>query len=150
MLASPHPAARPSCPNDAMNAPARHEVFFAVAGALLLAEAAALGAVGSHVMAARLDAAGLASWQTAVSFKFWHGLGLLAVSWSVQRLPGSRLVPAAGALMLAGILLFSGSILLARLGILAHAGAAAPIGGSALILSWLALAAAWLRVWRRG
>lgn len=132
-----------------MNAPARLEVFFAVAGALLLADATALGAIGSHVMATRLDAAGLASWQTAVSFQFWHGLGLLAVAGSAQRLPGSRLVPAAGALMLAGILLFSGSILLARLGLVAQAGPAAPIGGSALILSWLVLAAAWLGAWRR-
>ena len=73
-----------------MNAPARLEVAFAAAGALLLALATALGAVGAHVMAARLDAAGLASWQTAVSFLCWHGLGLIAVAWSVQRLPRSR------------------------------------------------------------
>ena len=126
-----------------MTPPALRESAFAAAGALLLALATALGAIGSHVMAARLDAAGLASWQTAVSFQFWHGLGLLAVAWSASRLPQSRLVPLAGALMLAGVLLFSGSIVLARLGITAHAGPAAPIGGSSLILSWILLAAAW-------
>lgn len=127
-----------------MNAPGRLETAFAAAGAILLAVATALGAVGSHVMAAHLDPAGLASWQTAVSFQFWHGLGLLAVAWSVSRLPRSRLAPAAGALMLAGVLLFSGSILLARLGLTAQAGPFAPVGGSSLILSWLLLAAAWI------
>lgn len=132
-----------------MDAPSRSELLFAAAGALLLALAAALGAIGSHVMAGRLDAAGLASWQTAVSFQFWHGLGLLAVAGSCRRLPGSRLAPGAGALMLAGTLLFCGSILGARLGLLAQAGPAAPIGGSALILSWLLLAAAWIGARRR-
>jgi uncharacterized membrane protein YgdD (TMEM256/DUF423 family) len=132
-----------------MNAPGRLETALAAAGAILLALATALGAVGSHVMAARLDPAGLASWQTAVSFQFWHGLGLLAVAWSVNRLPRSRLAPAAGVLMLAGVLLFSGSILLARLGVTTQAGPAAPIGGSGLIISWLLLAAAWLGA-RRG
>ena len=127
----------------------RLEVAFAAAGAILLALATALGAVGSHVMAARLDPAGLASWQTAVSFQFWHGLGLFAVAWSVNRLPRSRLAPAAGALMLTGVLLFSGSILVARLGLSVQAGPAAPIGGSSLILSWLMLAAAWIGA-RRG
>ncbi len=127
----------------------RLEVAFAAAGAILLALATALGAVGSHVMAARLDPEGLASWQTAVSFQFWHGLGLFAVAWSVNRLPRSRLAPAAGALMLTGVLLFSGSILVARLGLSVQAGPAAPIGGSSLILSWLMLAAAWIGV-RRG
>jgi uncharacterized membrane protein YgdD (TMEM256/DUF423 family) len=100
-------------------------------------------------MAARLDPAGLASWQTAVSFQFWHGLGLFAVAWSVNRLPRSRFAPLAGGLMLGGVLLFSGSILLARLGLTAQAGPAAPIGGSGLILSWLLLAAAWVGA-RRG
>lgn len=127
-----------------MTPPARRESAFAACGALLLALATMLGAVGSHVMAARLDAAALASWQTAVSFQFWHGLGLLGVAWSASRLPGSRLVPLAGVLMLAGVLLFSGSIVLARLGWTAHAGPAAPIGGSGLILAWILLAAAWL------
>ncbi|MCU0976453.1 MAG: DUF423 domain-containing protein [Steroidobacteraceae bacterium] len=132
-----------------MNTASRLEVAFAAAGAILLALATALGAIGSHVMAARLDPAGLASWQTAVSFQFWHGLGLFAVAWSVQRLPRSRLAPLAGAVMLGGVLLFSGSILLARLGFTAQAGPAAPIGGSSLILSWLLLAAAWAGA-RRG
>lgn len=132
-----------------MHAPGRLETTFAFLGAVLLAAATALGAIGSHVMAARLDPAGLASWQTAVSFQFWHGLGLFAVAWSVNRLPRSRLAPAAGVLMLAGVLLFSGSILLARLGATAQAGPAAPMGGSSLILAWLLLAAAWVGA-RRG
>ncbi len=132
-----------------MEAHSRAETTFAVAGALLLSLAAALGAIGSHVMAARLDAAGLASWQTAVSFQFWHGLGLIAVAQSCRRLPASRLAPAAGALMLGGTLLFCGSIIAARLGLTGQAGPAAPIGGIALILSWLALAMAWLGARRR-
>jgi len=132
-----------------VSAPGRITVTFATAGALLCAIAAILGAVGSHVVAARFSPAELASWNTAVSFQFWHGLGLLAVAWTCDRRPASNVAAAAGLLMLAGTLLFSGSIYLARLGITAASGPAAPLGGTALIAAWLALALAWILA-RRG
>jgi uncharacterized membrane protein YgdD (TMEM256/DUF423 family) len=126
-----------------VNAPGRVTVAFATAGALLCGIAAVLGAVGSHVVATRLDPAELASWNTAVSFQFWHGLGLLAVAWTCDRRPASNVAISAGVLMLVGTLLFSGSIFLARLGITATSGPAAPLGGTALIAGWCALALAW-------
>jgi uncharacterized membrane protein YgdD (TMEM256/DUF423 family) len=132
-----------------VSAPDRLTVAFATAGALLCAIAAILGAVGSHLVAATLDPAGLASWNTAVSFQFWHGLGLLAVAWTCDRRPASNVAIAAGVLLLAGTLLFSGSIYLARLGITASSGPAAPLGGTALIAGWFALALAWVLA-RRG
>ncbi len=114
----------------------------ATAGALLASLAAALAATGSHVLAQRLDAAGLASFNTAVAFQFVNSLGLFAVAWARERLPGSRLLRLSGWLLLAGTVLFCGSIYAARLGLIATAGTTAPIGGSAVILAWLGVALA--------
>lgn len=48
----------------------------AAIAALLASAAAALAAVGSHLLARKLDAAGLASFNTAVAFQFVNALGL--------------------------------------------------------------------------
>jgi len=119
--------------------------YLAAAGAALAALAAALAAAGSHALAGRLDAAALASFNTAVSFQFVNAVGLVGAAWIVDRLGASRLAVLGGFLLLAGVLLFCGSIYAARLGWIASPGATAPLGGSSVILAWLLLAAALLR-----
>ena len=118
--------------------------WLAFAAAVLAGTAAALAAAGSHALAARLSPAELGSFNTAVAFQFVNALGLFAVAWARERLPGSRLAAASGWMLLAGVVLFCGSIYAARLGLSASAGPAAPVGGSLVILGWLVLAAAFL------
>jgi len=118
--------------------------WLAFAAAVLAGLAAALAAAGSHALAARLAPAEAASFNTAVAFQFVNALGLFAVAWARERLPGSRLATASGWMLLAGILLFCGSIYLARLGLSTGPGPAAPLGGSLVIVGWLVLAAAFL------
>jgi uncharacterized membrane protein YgdD (TMEM256/DUF423 family) len=126
---------------------ARGTRLLAAAAALLAALAAALAAAGSHALSAQLSPAELRSFNTAVAFQFVNALGLFAVAWARERLPGSLLASASGWLLLAGIVLFCGSIYAARLGITATPGPAAPLGGSLVILAWLVLALAFL-FWR--
>jgi uncharacterized membrane protein YgdD (TMEM256/DUF423 family) len=126
---------------------ARGTRLLAAAAALLAALAAALAAAGSHALSAQLSPTELRSFNTAVAFQFVNALGLFAVAWARERLPGSLLASASGWLLLAGIVLFCGSIYAARLGITATPGPAAPLGGSLVILAWLVLALAFL-FWR--
>ncbi len=103
----------------------------------------AAGAFGAHALRARVDAAQLAVWHTAVLYQLVHGLGLLLVSalhtqlhpvwqrWAVR-------------LMLAGILMFSGSLYLLVLAGQRWLGAITPLGGSLMLLGWALVAiAAW-------
>lgn len=122
--------------------------WLAATGALLAALAAALAAAGSHALAAVLTPAELASFNTAVAFQFVNALGLFAMAWANQALPASRLTRVAGWSLLAGILVFCGSIYAARLGLVERP-ALAPTGGSAVIIAWLLLAAAFVMPPRR-
>jgi len=114
------------------------------AGALLLALGVGLGAFGAHALRSLVDASSLAVWHTAVLYQLLHGLGLLLTA-----ALGSQLHPAwwarSAALMLAGVLIFSGSLYALVLSGVKWLGAITPIGGVAMILAWLALAAAALR-----
>jgi uncharacterized membrane protein YgdD (TMEM256/DUF423 family) len=123
--------------------------YLAACGALLACVAAALAAVGSHLLAHRLDAAELASFNTAVAFQFVNALGLFAIAWAREALPGSRLLRLSGWALMTGTVLFCGSIYAARIGLTASAGPVAPIGGSTVILSWLVAALAFLAGARR-
>jgi uncharacterized membrane protein YgdD (TMEM256/DUF423 family) len=123
--------------------------YLAAGGALLASAAAALAAAGSHLLAERLAAPELASFNTAVAFQFVNALGLFAVAWARESLPGSRLLRLSGWLLMAGTMMFCGSIYAARIGLMASAGPAAPIGGSAVILAWLGVAVSFLTSARR-
>jgi uncharacterized membrane protein YgdD (TMEM256/DUF423 family) len=105
---------------------------------LLLATIA--GAVGSHALTFP-DAQALRSFETAVHFQFFHGLGVLAIVLVGIAGRGGRLRAAAGWLMLLGTALFCGSIYARALGASPGIVAAAPYGGVAFMLGWLALAA---------
>lgn len=116
------------------------------AGALLAASGMGLAAVGSHLLAARLEPAALRSFETAVQFQCLNALGVLAMAWWAGRSGSGRILALTGWGLVSGVLLFSGSIYAARAGWLESAGSLAPAGGMLVILSWLTFALACLRV----
>lgn len=69
----------------------------------------------------------------------FHALGLLGAGLIADRLPASRAIVVAGALMAIGTLLFSGNLYLRSLADYHALHAVTPWGGGAFILSWLAL-----------
>jgi uncharacterized membrane protein YgdD (TMEM256/DUF423 family) len=113
----------------------------AITGAL----AVAVGAFGAHALRDTLGAAQLATWQTAVSYLFWHVLAALFAARYGETAP-SRHALLAAALFLAGSVVFSSTLFALALGAPRWLGAITPLGGTALIAGWLALAWA---VWRR-
>lgn len=108
-----------------------HDYFAAASGALVLALAVALGAFGAHGLQAVLSEARLATFETAVRYQFFHGLGLLALG--ALRLNAG----AASRTMLAGISIFAGALYIIVAGGPTWFGMVAPIGGALMVLSWL-------------
>jgi uncharacterized membrane protein YgdD (TMEM256/DUF423 family) len=126
-----------------MNTPFRVLVSLA-AFSLLLATIA--GAVGSHALAFP-DERALQSFETAVQFQFFHGLGVIAIALVGLEGAGGKLRGIAAGLMLVGTALFCGSIYARALGVSPGVVTAAPYGGVAFMLGWLALTAS---VWIGG
>ncbi len=108
----------------------------------------ALGAFGAHALKARLPAAALEVWHTAVSYQLIHTLALLAVGlWlrlgAMDQPPRAALAVSGWSFVL-GVLLFSGSLYALALGGPRVLGPVTPLGGAAFIVGWLALLwAAW-------
>jgi uncharacterized membrane protein YgdD (TMEM256/DUF423 family) len=110
------------------------------ASGLSLLVASIAGAVGSHALPFA-DAQALRSFETAVQFQFFHGLGVIAVTLVGLAGRAGQLRAAAGWLMLGGTVLFCGSIYARALGVSPGIVAVAPYGGVAFMLGWLAFAA---------
>jgi uncharacterized membrane protein YgdD (TMEM256/DUF423 family) len=111
-------------------------------GALLMAAAVALGALGAHALKTRLAPDMLELWHTAVTYHAWHALALVAVGtlqMQMQMPPRAGLGRAA-LLFVAGIALFSGSLYAMALGGGRAWGYVTPFGGLAFIAGWLVLA----------
>lgn len=105
--------------------------FAAASGAVLLALAVALGAFGAHTLQPLLTEARLETFETAVRYQFFHGLGLLAIA-------ALRLNCRTAALtMLLGSSIFAGALYIIVAGGPSWFGLVAPIGGALLITSWL-------------
>jgi uncharacterized membrane protein YgdD (TMEM256/DUF423 family) len=117
----------------------QRKVLLSAAGVSLLLATIA-GAVGSHALTFA-DNQALHSFETAVQFQFFHGLGVIAIA--DVGLTGRRgAVRAVAAwLMIAGTVLFCGSIYARALGAPGGIVGAAPYGGVAFMVGWLALAA---------
>jgi uncharacterized membrane protein YgdD (TMEM256/DUF423 family) len=105
---------------------------------LLLATIA--GAVGSHALTFS-DAQAMRSFETAVTFQFFHGLGVIVIVLVGLSGRAGLMRTAAAWLMIAGTLLFCGSIYARALGATPSIVGVAPYGGVAFMLGWLALAA---------
>ena len=119
------------------------------AGGVLMALATIAGALGAHALSSRLSGADLSVYDTAVRYQFFDALGLLAIGLAAGQRP-SRILTAAGVLVLAGTLCFCGSIYLlvfgVTLGMPMLVGLTTPLGGVLLMCGWIVFAIA---VWRR-
>lgn len=120
--------------------------FFLTFGAALAGIAVAAGAFGAHALRARLSPGDLAIFETGVRYQMYHALALLAVAWAATLLPEVPFVRWAGLCFIAGVLIFSGSLYLLVLTDTRWLGAITPIGGVALIVGWICLALAALRL----
>ncbi|MGH8260784.1 MAG: DUF423 domain-containing protein [Steroidobacteraceae bacterium] len=114
------------------------------AGALLIAAATVLGALGAHALQSRLSPERLQVYDTAVRYHFYHALGLLAIGLAARTVDSGWLRSSA-ILIVVGIVLFSGSLYALTFGAPRVVGMITPVGGVALIIGWLVFAAAVLR-----
>lgn len=113
----------------------------ALSGAL----AVILGAFAAHGLRGQLEPRLLEVFHTGVSYQFYHVGALLAVGLMRQR-EEQRLLRVSAWLFLIGMLLFSGSLYLLALTGVHYLGLLTPIGGVSLLLGWLTLAAALMKV----
>ena len=121
----------------------QRNLLLSVSGLSLLVATIA-GAVGSHALTFA-DEQAERSFETAVQFQFFHGLGVVAIV--LVGLAGrAGFVRAAAAwLMLGGTVLFCGSIYARALGAAPGIVSVAPYGGVAFMVGWLAFAVSpWL------
>ncbi|MEY4134008.1 MAG: DUF423 domain-containing protein [Saprospiraceae bacterium] len=111
----------------------------AIFGAL----AVALGAFGSHLLKAHLDAEAYATYETGIKYHFFHALTLLGIS-ALAHFGRKKMLVYAVWLFSAGIPVFSGSIYLLAIDELFGAdlswlGPVTPLGGVLLIAGWACL-----------
>ena len=105
-----------------------------------------LGAFGAHGLEPILIQNGrLDTFETAVSYHFYHTLGLLGLGILALIQPEWKGLSLAAWGMFLGILIFSGSLYILSLTGITWLGAITPIGGVGFILGWLALAYAVLK-----
>lgn len=105
----------------------------AVSGAL----AVSLGAFGAHGLAPILEKTGrLATYETAVSYHFYHSLALLMLGILSALYPKIKTFSKGAWLFIAGIVIFSGSLYVLSLTGTTILGAITPFGGVAFILGW--------------
>lgn len=117
-------------------------VLAGISGAL----AVGLGAFGAHGLEPLLIKNGrLDTFETAVSYHFYHTLGLLGLGILALIKPDWKGLSLAAWGMFLGILIFSGSLYILSLTGITWLGAITPIGGVGFILGWLALAYAVLK-----
>jgi uncharacterized membrane protein YgdD (TMEM256/DUF423 family) len=117
-----------------------HQRFPLLAAGVLGATGVALGALGTHFLAAFLDAHGMREvWETAVRYQLFHALALLGLAGWLRPLPtgiaAQRAVRAARC-WTAGTVLFSGSLYGLACGGPHWLGPVTPLGGVALIAGW--------------
>lgn len=109
--------------------------FAAISGAL----AVSLGAFGAHALKTKLADSGLTNtYETAVSYHFYHTFALLAIGLLAMKFP-STIMNWSGYTMISGLIVFSGSLYVLCLSGVRWLGAITPIGGLALIAGWILL-----------
>ncbi|MET6996166.1 DUF423 domain-containing protein [Chitinophaga defluvii] len=123
---------------------------FLVWAAVLGALAVIFGAFGAHKLKELVPAETVSTFQTGVTYQFYHVFALLAVGILFAHIPGTQLVWA-GRCFIIGTILFSGSLyLLTMLKMtdtvgLRGIGAITPIGGVFFIAGWVCLLLAVLK-----
>jgi len=123
---------------------------FLVWAAALGALAVVLGAFGAHKLKELVPPETVSTFQTGVTYQFYHVFALLAVGILYAQIPAPQLIWA-GRCFIIGILLFSGSLyLLTALKMtnnvgLRGVGIITPIGGLVFIAGWISLLLAVLK-----
>ncbi|GAB2997217.1 DUF423 domain-containing protein [uncultured Cyclobacterium sp.] len=108
----------------------------AVFGAL----AVIFGAFGAHALEEMLVSTGrLDTYETAVSYHFYHSLALLMVGILSLQFPDKKRINYSALFFIAGILIFSGSLYILCLSQVTWLGAITPLGGLSFILGWVML-----------
>lgn len=115
--------------------------------ALLLALAAGLGALGSHSLENTLSPQRLRSFESAVTYHFYHAIGLALVAIAAAPLGRPALLKWVTGLFGLGLICFSGSIYALTFGAPTGVVMAAPVGGVSFMLGWVLFAVA---AWRSG
>ncbi|CAL1517296.1 DUF423 domain-containing protein [Chitinophaga sp. MM2321] len=117
---------------------------FLVWAAVLGALAVVLGAFGAHKLKELVPAETVSTFQTGVTYQFYHVFALLVTGILFAHVPGNQL-QWAGRCFITGIILFSGSLyLLTMLKMtgnvgLRGVGIITPIGGVFFIAGWICL-----------
>jgi uncharacterized membrane protein YgdD (TMEM256/DUF423 family) len=116
-----------------------------IAAAFSIAMATALGAFGTHALRPILTPERFASFDIAVTYQFFHSLGLLGIGFLQHQDPTNRVFGRLAKALLLGMLLFCGSIYALTFGAPKGVAMVAPIGGGTLILTWVFVA---ISIWR--
>jgi uncharacterized membrane protein YgdD (TMEM256/DUF423 family) len=117
---------------------------FLVWAAALGALAVILGAFGAHKLKELVPPETVSTFQTGVTYQFYHVFALLAVGILYAYIPGAQLLWA-GRCFIGGILLFSGSLYLLTVLKMTNnvglrgIGIITPIGGLVFIVGWVNL-----------
>lgn len=106
----------------------------------MLAVAVAGEAYAAHALPGRVEPALIDRFDRAMHYLIIHGLALLALAGHL-RTPAQRI---AGFTLVAGVMVFSAALALSVAWPQAGITRAAPLGGGLMILSWLALAIAFV------
>ncbi len=107
-------------------------------GAFMMALSVSIGAFGAHALKASFDAYSQAIFNTAVTYQFYHALGLLAIAFVLHVKQNSK-IKIAGYLMLGSIFIFSGSLYILAISGIKWLGAITPIGGTGFVIAWILL-----------
>lgn len=110
--------------------------LFLIVSLFILASAVGAGAFGAHGLKDSLSAQHFATFETAVRYQMYHGLGILMVSVG-QRLFQYKSWLFGQSLLVIGTVLFSATLYLYVSTEIKAFAMATPLGGSALILGWL-------------
>jgi len=111
---------------------------FLLHGAMFMALAVALGAVGSHALSAKLTEKSMHLFNLGVNYQVYHAIGLLAIGIVFSQFPNKKTL-LAGWLMFAGIIGFSGGLYFYAITQQEWVRSIIPAGGLLLISSWVAL-----------
>jgi uncharacterized membrane protein YgdD (TMEM256/DUF423 family) len=124
---------------------AMFRLFLGLSG-VLGAAGVILGAVGAHVLRARLSVEAYSVYGQGVSYLLPHAALLAAIAIALHRWPRSWPLRFSAVALGVGMLMFSGGLIGWSVFGAAWARACAPLGGTALIAAWLGLVAAAVRI----
>lgn len=111
---------------------------FLLHGAMFMALAVALGAVGSHALSTQLTEKSMHLFNLGINYQVYHAIGLLTIGIVFSQFPNKKTL-LAGWLMFAGIISFSGGLYFYAITQQEWVRSIIPVGGLLLISSWLAL-----------